>query len=218
MKRKPIVFSQSLHAFTLVELLTAIGIIAVLLVMASAGMASMRDRARAVECISNLRLLGLGIQRYTLDYQGLLPIRSKPVSGATAQQWHREVWLSLRNEGDPKDWGAARDNAAKSGYKKWPFYCPADRDPLTTLQGLSYAVNIQLTDTRSTLARGKQVLLMELKNRYMMSGRTTEISNDITRRHGASNHILFADYHLEYLKADEIPTLENAPDAWKVSP
>lgn len=202
--------------FSLIELLFTIGILAILAVVTSMGVSSMTERARSLECIMNLRALGGGIQRYAIDHQGMLPVRLKPVNNPVAQQWHREMWPSFRHEKETIDWGDARTNASKTSYKKWQFHCPADREAASATPGLSYAVNVQLTDARVARLRAKQVLLLELKDRYMTTGSVAELES-LPNRHRALNHVLFADYHLEALRDSEVPTLVNTPDAWKIS-
>jgi general secretion pathway protein G len=60
-------------AFTLVELLTVIAIIAVLAAIIFPTFSAARGKARQVSCQSNLRQIGMGFQMYTQDYDGYLP-------------------------------------------------------------------------------------------------------------------------------------------------
>jgi prepilin-type processing-associated H-X9-DG protein/prepilin-type N-terminal cleavage/methylation domain-containing protein len=60
-------------AFTLVELLIVIGIIALLISILLPAMSQARHSARTVICASNLRQIGLGLQLYVNENEGFFP-------------------------------------------------------------------------------------------------------------------------------------------------
>jgi prepilin-type N-terminal cleavage/methylation domain-containing protein len=61
-------------AFTLVELLVVIGIIALLIAILLPSLARARESAKNAQCLSNLRQLGMVYQFYANDYKDQIPI------------------------------------------------------------------------------------------------------------------------------------------------
>jgi prepilin-type N-terminal cleavage/methylation domain-containing protein len=73
------------RAFTLIELLVVVGAIGVLFVLAVPAFTAALDRAKATKDLSNLRQIGLGLQMYLNDKDGVLPvITAAPGTGTTA--------------------------------------------------------------------------------------------------------------------------------------
>jgi prepilin-type N-terminal cleavage/methylation domain-containing protein len=65
--------SASSRAFSLIELLVVISIIAILSSMLLPAISTVRSAARSAVCQSHLRQIGQAVSAYTVDYEGVLP-------------------------------------------------------------------------------------------------------------------------------------------------
>lgn len=83
-----------IRAFTLVELLVVIGIIAVLIAILLPALGRAREQARTVACLSNLRQIGLAMQSYINTNDNFLPPVDMGLSGSGTQTV-RGNWATL---------------------------------------------------------------------------------------------------------------------------
>lgn len=74
--------SKRQAAFTLVELLVVIGVIAVLIALLLPALNKAREQAKSTVCKSNLRQAGLALRMYANDNKGWLPPRYRNASAA----------------------------------------------------------------------------------------------------------------------------------------
>jgi len=78
--RKP----QHTSAFTLLEVLIVIAIIAILAAMLMPALSAAREKARASVCMSNLKQIGMGLFMYVQDHNGYLP----PYYAGPGKAWY----------------------------------------------------------------------------------------------------------------------------------
>jgi len=113
------------HAFTLVELLVVIGIIALLIGILLPTLTKAREAANRVACGSNLRQLGLTIQQYSLLFKDQIPIGYIGTGAGPQKNWN---YLANYNDG----------SIVKSMLMGWlvdarlikdgkAFYCPSEK-------------------------------------------------------------------------------------------
>ena len=85
------------RGFTLIELLVVIAIIAILAAILFPVFAKVREKARAIACISNEKQLGLGFMQYTQDNDELFPINLG--NGSTLPGWAGAIYPYVKSVG-----------------------------------------------------------------------------------------------------------------------
>ncbi len=98
------VHSNAAKAFTLVELLVVIGLIAVLASLLLAAISSVRSKAKRITCTNNSRQINLGVRMYSDDANDKAPGRVPGVKMVMAG--YKELmkgYVGLRDASSPQD-------------------------------------------------------------------------------------------------------------------
>ncbi len=88
----PTGYRRTPAAFSLLEIMVSFVIIAVVVVLSVAAIASMRKSAGNTRCIANLRQLGVAIMTYATEHDGLLPPGRDYSNGFSYWFMDREMW------------------------------------------------------------------------------------------------------------------------------
>jgi len=128
------------RAFTLVELLVVIGIIALLISILLPSLANARRNANAVKCLSNIRQVGTALQMYCGDYRGAFPVcRQDPENGAGGLQYY---WIDMlapyASRINSVVIGSNANASDKSEFQKTVFFGCTEYDPRTDVTDPNY--------------------------------------------------------------------------------
>lgn len=201
-------------AFSLVELLTFLLVLALLLAIALPSLASVTNKARNTQCLARLRNLGTGILLYSQDNDGEFPRSFHSCSGAGKTEWSRAILPYLDRPAEPteQEWEAAFNTL---------YRCPSDKNRNTNVW--SYALNVYFElspegddydGAPATWHRrinvphpNVTILLAEARgnffNDHLMchqwSGANGARNAVDSRRHGKISNYLFVDGHAESL-------------------
>jgi len=121
---------RALRAFTLIDVLVSIAVIAILISLLLPSLAKVNETARRVVCQSNIRQVGLGVVMYADDWNGFLP-PSVFMDVAGSQPGPRQApapqnMVAVRVTENPNLWDGL-GVLFQHGYVSAPkvFYCPS---------------------------------------------------------------------------------------------
>ncbi|WP_162130590.1 DUF1559 family PulG-like putative transporter [Schlesneria paludicola] len=149
---------QPRRGFTLIELLVVISIIAVLASLIAPAVQSARRSARKLECLNNIRQVGMSMQNFASQFNGVLPTLTSDVKNeAQTGTIYGVGWplallpvldqaallKNLRRDAVPIDPADTTKLEFLAADLTWlpVFTCPDDQDSFRRPGGLSYVVN-----------------------------------------------------------------------------
>lgn len=204
-------------AFTLVELLVVISLIAIIAALATAAISHVGKQTAAVTCTFNLRQMFMIISRYAADNDGALLPTVAMTDSTSGKEWR----VILEDKGYiPKSKWNAKKQALEWGEDIGKIMTCAAREVPSSpaYNGLHYGMNTYpgfdnrpgINDTPRKLVQIKQpsktVLIGEVDQWYAITPRNEQYR---IYPHNNGSNLLFADGHVGFWKGP-LPVYPNA--------
>ncbi|MDD2708746.1 MAG: prepilin-type N-terminal cleavage/methylation domain-containing protein [Verrucomicrobiae bacterium] len=201
-----------LSGFTLLELIVCVAILSILASFLLQSVSRVRELARSVECVNNLRQLHMAVQSYVNDNEGWFPLaNANRPGGATAV-------------GSP--WYSTRVIAQYVGHtrldsEKGPAQCPSDKQVWTKVYPLTKGISCAMSEylgcefripvnygyRRADSLKSPAATCMFIdSDRYNIATASPDYA--WTFRHQNSANVVYCDGHCGKVEKSQIPTNE----------
>jgi prepilin-type N-terminal cleavage/methylation domain-containing protein len=202
-------------AFTLVELLVVIGVIAVLIAILLPALNKARVSANRVKCSSNQRQLAVAVFMYANEFGGVLPFcNCNRIEVIRQTKGYRlDGWLYSASVGNQLPEHVEEGGLWRSLRTHGVYRCPADEDPFDGSNLLSsYRMNHTVAadfgyHPKMARFRGDAFLFWEIDRtaltpvQFGQFGGDAHPNNGITSRHGQFAPVTSLDGHVETMTA-----------------
>jgi prepilin-type N-terminal cleavage/methylation domain-containing protein/prepilin-type processing-associated H-X9-DG protein len=215
---------RNIRAFTLVELLVVIGIVALLLGILLPSLSKARTSALKVRCMSNLKQIHLAFNLYTQAYDGIYPCAQDPLPNG---QW---LWMGRGWRDFIRPYLGDHIDANNPSV----LYCPQDRVAIESFSATSYAYSLsfyhspaqinlitspsQTYGASSLLAVPQKDVSVSRPGEKIMVGEWLSNHQRIDEDKGwwcweGSRNFLFADGHIGFVAATKMrPANDDYPN------
>jgi prepilin-type N-terminal cleavage/methylation domain-containing protein/prepilin-type processing-associated H-X9-DG protein len=220
------------RGFTLVELLTVIGIIALLVAILVPALASARESARRTQCLSNIRQTYLAFYFYSQANHDRVPIGYRGGN----RQWDSMVFSATSHR------FVLYGLLYQAGFMKDPriFFCPSEVDPQSTLgstinvwppgdpnkqvyAGYAGRADVLIPDDLSTAAAGLLPRIQSFGRKAMLAD-LFHTPVGLETRHRFGVNVLFGDGSAHWVARnvfekdlDQCPTISAAWNVYQLN-
>ncbi|WPJ94289.1 DUF1559 domain-containing protein [Coraliomargarita algicola] len=202
--------------FSLIELLSVVAVITILLAILIPALSKVRNQAKAVGCLSNMRQIGLAINMYAMEHNQTLPgplyLAGGNIVGTKRLPYYIAPYLDRgqAEDGDSLDvfvcpaWADATQGLEGAGIQYIHVKTSAGKDPFGYPGAKVTAPPMTLYDIAEGDGLAQTAVLTELdaQSPIVSSGWGTLAPEPV---HGTFRHTLYFDGRVEKTPLDEAP-------------
>ena len=198
-------------AFSLIELLVVVAILAVLAAVLLPTLGKGQAQARRAQCLSQLQQWGKALHMYAYDNEDAIPRRGQGVRPLTQLNRPEDWFNALPPELGQQGFGSFLANAGTNATAPPPLFACPEATPAPQRHFLAYAMNMYLSPWNLS----EPHLMSEIPTPSMVaflgdggigycSAFPAVAEYSPQARHGQTANLVFVDGHAESFKGDEI--------------
>lgn len=210
------------QGFTLIELMVVMAIIAILASLLLPALAQAKGKARAVQCASQMRQIGLATWMYADEHEGCLPRSTHSATAHGELPWGYALLPYLTGG------SFVRENAGWTNLFNTLYRCPSDRRNTDWSYGKNVYPELSSAETGTNTWQSidlmphpsATVLFAEkmggsmadhLMAHFWAEGGTPEVD---AKRHNHKSNYIFCDGHVESLRFEQTYSPNSGIDHW----